>query len=158
MPVNVNVGFSRKVGEPNYGSRGASVHLEVELDGGALNDPERLRTEIETIFERARDAVDRELQREVSPVSESGGPSDGQPGHHGQNGHAKAARPATPNQIRAMQTIARHRAVDLCQLLDARFNGKTAEELTVVEASLLIDKLKSFPTPGDGDLTAVSWQ
>jgi hypothetical protein len=40
MSVNVNVGFSRKVGEPNEGSRGASVHLEVELDGAALNDPD----------------------------------------------------------------------------------------------------------------------
>jgi len=61
MPINVCVGFSRKVGEPNYGSRGASVHLEVELDRIAIDDPERFRSEIERIFEPARDAVDREL-------------------------------------------------------------------------------------------------
>jgi hypothetical protein len=46
----------------------------------------------------------------------------------------------------------------LCQLLDAKFNRKTAEELTIVEASLLIDQLKSFATPGARDSTAVSWQ
>jgi hypothetical protein len=158
MPVNVNVGFSRKVGEPNYGSRGASVHLEMELDRAVLDDPERFQTEIEVIFEQARSAVERELQRDVSPESESCGPSDGQPNHQGQNGCAGAPRPATPNQIRAIQTIARQRDVDLCQLLDAKFNGKTAEELTIVEASLLIDQLKSFATPGARDSRAVSWQ
>ena len=29
MSVTITVGFSRKVGEPNYGSRGASLHLEM---------------------------------------------------------------------------------------------------------------------------------
>jgi len=61
------VGFSRKVSEPNYGSRGASVHLEMELDRAALDDPERLQTEIEAIFEQARGAVERELERHASP-------------------------------------------------------------------------------------------
>ena len=150
MAIKVNVGFSRKVGEPNYGSRGASVHLEVELDRIALDDSELFGSEFEGIFERARDAVDRELQRDVSRASESGEPSDGQPNHHGQNGSARAPRPATPNQIRAIQTIARHRDVDLCHLLETRFGGKAAEDLSIMEASLLIDRLKSAPTSDEG--------
>jgi hypothetical protein len=28
--MKLNVGLSRKVGEPNYGSRGASVNLELD--------------------------------------------------------------------------------------------------------------------------------
>jgi hypothetical protein len=46
MAVTVHVGFSRKVGEPNFGSRGASVQLEVELYRSAIEDGERFRSAI----------------------------------------------------------------------------------------------------------------
>ena len=32
--LKLNAGISRKVGEPNYGSRGASVNVELELESG----------------------------------------------------------------------------------------------------------------------------
>jgi hypothetical protein len=154
MAVTVNVGFSRKVGEPNYGSRGASVHLEVELDRSAIENVERFRSAMERIFERARDAVDRELQRNLPRSSEPQADLDEcSEVVHSRNCRKRAPRPATPNQVRAIQAIAQHRAVDLSQLLDSKFNSKTAEELTVVEASQLIDRLKSFPIPSDADST-----
>ncbi len=153
MAVTVNVGFSRKVGEPNYGSRGASVHLEVELDRSAIEDGERFRSEMERIFERARDAVDRELQRNLPRSSEHANLDECAEVSHRQNGRKRAPRPATPNQLRAIQAIAQHRAVDLRQLLDVEFNSKMAEELTIVEASQLIDRLKSFPIPSDDNST-----
>jgi hypothetical protein len=152
MAVTVNVGFSRKVGEPNYGSRGASVHLEVELDRSAIEDGERFRSEMERIFERARDAVDQELQRTPPCSSEPQTDVDERSEViHSQNGRKRAPRPATPNQVRAIQSIAQHRAVDLSQILEGEFNSKTAEELTIVEASQLIDRLKAFPIPSDDD-------
>jgi hypothetical protein len=73
---------------------------------------------------------------------------------NGQNGGPWAPRLATPNPVRAIQTIARHQGVDLRPLLDAEFNAKPTEKLTVVEASLLIDQLKSSPIPDDTDSTA----
>ncbi|HEV8071935.1 MAG TPA: hypothetical protein VGP76_29745 [Planctomycetaceae bacterium] len=152
MAITVNVGFSRKVGEPNYGSRGASVHVEVELDRSAMEDGEQFQSEIERIFEQARDAVDRELLR--NPSSSSGSQADldeSSEATKNQNGRARAPRPATPNQVRAIQVIAQHRGVDLRPLLDVEFDAKTAEELTIVEASLLIDRLKSYPMPSDAD-------
>jgi len=155
MAIKLNVGFSRKVGEPNYGSRGASVNLEVELERSAIEDTERFRSEVEGVFERAREAVEQELQRDVSPAPapapESSTFRGGQSAAHGQNGDRQPARPATPNQIRAIETIARHQCIDLGPLLAAEFNGKTVEELTIVEASFLIDQLKSFPIPYDAD-------
>ncbi|HEV8071996.1 MAG TPA: hypothetical protein VGP76_30050 [Planctomycetaceae bacterium] len=152
MAVTVNVGFSRKVGEPNYGSRGASVQLELELDRSAIEGGERFQSEIDRIFELARDAVDRELQRNLVPSSELQPDLDEcSEATKSQNGRTRAPRPATPNQVRAIQAIAQNRGVDLSQLLAGEFDAKTAEELTIVEASRLIDRLQSFPMPSVAD-------
>ncbi len=63
MTVKLNIGLSRKVGEANYGSRGASIHLEVELDNGVLNDPATMRGRVRELYALARQSVDDELQR-----------------------------------------------------------------------------------------------
>ena len=36
MPMKLNVGVSRKVGLPDYGSVGASCNLELELESGLI--------------------------------------------------------------------------------------------------------------------------
>jgi hypothetical protein len=154
MAITIHVGFSRKVGEPNYGSRGASVQLEVELDRCAIEDGKRFQSEVERIFDLARDAVDHELQRNLAPSPEPQADLDEcSEATKSQNGRTRAPRPATPNQLRAIQAIALDRGVDLSQLLAAEFNRETAEELTIVEASRLIDRLKSVPMPSDADST-----
>jgi hypothetical protein len=61
MPMKLNVGLSRKVGEPNYGSRGASVNLELELDNSLVEQPERLRDRIRQLYQLAKASVDEEL-------------------------------------------------------------------------------------------------
>ena len=153
MAVTITVGFSRKVGEPNYGSRGASLHVEIELERSAMDDPERFESEVAGIFDRLREGVDRELRREVPLPSDTGGSSEGDSGEpKSSNGRRPVPRRATPNQIRAIESIARHRGVGLSQLLEIRFGGRTAEELSIVEASLLIDELQSFPVDGEGEL------
>ena len=37
MPVKINVGVAKKVGQPNFGSAGATCNVEFELDGGFDN-------------------------------------------------------------------------------------------------------------------------
>jgi hypothetical protein len=68
----------------------------------------------------------------------------GQPDRVGGNGHHPGLRPATPNQVRTIETIARDRGVDLTHVLHTKFDSRRTDELTIVDASLLIDFLKSL--------------
>ena len=61
MPLKLNVGLSRKIGEANFGSRGASVNLELELEAGLAGEPGRLHDRIRQLFRLAKDSVDEEL-------------------------------------------------------------------------------------------------
>jgi len=48
--LKLNVGFTKKVGEANYGSRGAAVNLELEFDSSLVGDAERLRERIKQLI------------------------------------------------------------------------------------------------------------
>jgi hypothetical protein len=59
----------------------------------------------------------------------------------GANG--RAPRPATPSQLRALVTIARRQHADLDGLLRAEYAVTRPEDLSLGEASRLIDQLKA---------------
>jgi mRNA-degrading endonuclease toxin of MazEF toxin-antitoxin module len=56
--LKLNAGFSRKVGEPDFGSRGASVNVELELDSNLIRDSEAFCAQIRNPV-RPRPAVRR---------------------------------------------------------------------------------------------------
>jgi hypothetical protein len=60
--IKLNAGFSRKVGEANYSSRGASVNVDLELESALIQEPEKLHEKIRVLFGIAKKAVDEELQ------------------------------------------------------------------------------------------------
>ena len=130
MPLKLNIGLSRKVGEANYGSRGASINLEVELDSGVLQDAAQLRDRVRDLYQLARQSVDDELHRAsndaaVTPVAgaatnringharhlthqngrDANGDSNGHPSRQ-QNGHGHANGPSerTVEVARASQS------------------------------------------------------
>ena len=70
MSLKASIGFSRKIGEPHFSSRGASVNLELELDTSLLEQPARLLERLHDAFELARTAVDAELNG-VTPLYRS---------------------------------------------------------------------------------------
>jgi len=60
------------------------------------------------------------------------------------------SRRTTNSQVRAIETIAQRQRIDLVNLLSERFQTPTAEYLSIVEASRLIDELKER-AEGNGD-------
>jgi hypothetical protein len=76
------------------------------------------------------------------------GHQNGNGRHNGNgNGHATARRSggrrATASQARALRAIADRQGLDLAADLQNRFGVQTPEDLSITEASSLIDELKS---------------
>ena len=142
--LKLNVGFNRKIGEANYSSRGASVNLELELDSGLAGDPERLKERVRQMFLLAKASVEEELHAPATANTNGKGTN----GH--QNGRQQTkARRATASQVRALHAIADRQHLDLATVLRERFRTDQAEELSITEASELIDSLKGA-TNGKG--------
>lgn len=151
--LKLNVGITKKIGEANYGSRGATVNLELECDSSLAGDSERLRERIKQLFAMARASVEEEL----AGAKSNGACANGDGKTHSQtngNGHTAGrrrdgTRPATASQVRALGAIAERQGIELGDKLNAMFGVRTASELTITEASGLIDELKGA-TGGGG--------
>ena len=68
MPLKLNVGLQKKLGLPDYGSIGATCHVEIELSASALDDPEGFRRQVRGAYAACTRAVEEELaQHKVAP-------------------------------------------------------------------------------------------
>ena len=150
MPMKLNVGVSRKVGLPDYGSVGASCNLELELESTLLErDLQAFHNQIRGAYVVVHQAVHNELARLQSLAdskaeapawtSGRGASANGQAGES-RNGQSRwfqeapsrGRKPATPNQVKAIRAIARSQDTDLESLLrhecDAGRPDRPAEE------------------------------
>jgi len=143
--LKINIGHNRKIGEPNYGSRGASVHFEVEVDHGLVEQPQALRQKIRELFVQAQAAVREELHGpETNGTQRPATNGHQQPAT---NGHQRPQRMATSSQVRAIHAIANRQRTNLSELLQELGIGRL-EELSIGSASELIDRLKSTQSVG----------
>jgi hypothetical protein len=139
MPLKLSVGVSRKLGQPDYGSVGATCGAELELDAALLrDDPEEFDRRVRSAYAACARAVDAELARPAAPPA--------RPASH--EGHADAGpagrapgRPATPRRLRALGALARSRGVGPDELLAGR--GLDAGTVSAAEASRLISGLRA---------------
>ena len=174
MPMKLNVGLSRKVGEPNYGSRGATVNLELELDSTLVAEPERLQERIRELFGLAKASIDEELHIEPTQPAANMQRSTTQPAtpHRqphatGRNGASRSTTngyrsngngrpptnnppPATASQIRALHAISNRLGLNLETEIQDRFDITDAATLTIAEASQLIDDLNNNTATAGG--------
>lgn len=130
-------GLSKKVGEPNYGSRGASVTVEMELDSVTLRQPERLKQHIRCAFDRVREAIEEELGRPGPAAGHVGGSESAPARRNGTN----PDRPASSSQLRLLRVLADRRGEELADLVRDRCGKEDPAELTLKQASRLIDEL-----------------
>ena len=154
MPLRLNVGLSKKVGMPDYGSLGASCHVEVELDQSLVfDDVETLQERITHAYAACRQAVTDELARQLNV--DNGHTTNGQaPSHssaerqqssgpsNGHNGHR-----ATQKQLDfALQLAGEIRGLGVRRLesISQTMFDKPLADLSSLDASGLIDVLKDI--------------
>ena len=160
MPLKLNVGLSKKIGLPDYGSLGASCHVEVELDGSLLRDDlETFHRHVHDVFTACRQAVNDELARHQAPADSSTSPPANRPEPRSQpaspaNGNNANANGNGSNGHRASQKqqnyvsqlagqisgLGARRLESLAQKMFA----KPLADLTSLDASALIDTLKAI--------------
>jgi hypothetical protein len=163
MSTKINVGLSRKIGQPNFGSLGASCHIDLEIDPQTASlGPEAIQRQILTAFTICRQAIDAELAKSDQPhmlfAACGFHPAEQPSATRRQKYHPPAIdpsvatpprqpRPATAAQIKALHTIASRAGLTLANELQQQCGLTNPQQLTIQQASRMIDHLKQSLAP-----------
>jgi len=154
MPLKLNVGLARKIGQPDYGSVCASCHVECELDAMLLaSDLDRFQEHVRDVFVACSQAVHSELARQQSINPANGTATSASPrmpadrsarskatATNGQDHHISGKQLAYAKQLAGQ---IRGLGAGQLEALAVKMHGKAVSELSSLEASSLIDTLKA---------------
>ena len=152
MTHKVTVGLQQKIGQPNFGSIGASCSVEVHLDDDEATHPDLVTARVRQAFAQCRECIAKELSlHDVTPPIEAGmRPVANQEANRVPDRHSssdRAPRAATEAQVRAIRAIASKARISLASELEQGFGVQSPNQLTVAQASQLIDSLKQGLSP-----------
>ena len=152
MPLKLTIGQSRKVSK-DYNSQGFSVSLDAELANEAVNDPAVIHDAANRLFEFCDQLLTEQVnqhQRDRSqnkPNSRHNGNgrhgTPTRPNGNGQSDHRREEpRRLTSAQQRAITNMARRLDQDADDWAAREYDVDGVTNLTVRQASDLIDQLK----------------
>ena len=146
MAAKLSVGLQKKLGLPGNSSIGASCHVEFEVETSLMeSNLEGFHQKAHSAYSACQQAINEQLARYQSTPPNLNDPPrsqlNGQNNPNPQQVRQESSR-ATRNQIRSIFAIARSQGLDPLQILRTRFNLDLPEDLTIREASSLIDELK----------------
>lgn len=145
MPLRVNLGVSEKVGQPEFGSLGASCSLELELAPCLLeNDLDTFHQHVRNAYVACRQAVKDELARDSSDVPVTRRRDDN--GHVQPNGSGRRSEyQASDKQLNYARRLASQiQGLGRIDDLVMRMFEKPVSDLSSFEASSVIDQLKAI--------------
>jgi len=145
--IKLHVSACKKITDGNYGSRGGSVGIEVEVDSSLVGDSAKLQAQIRHLFELARRSLTEELQANNEPASiEDSRYQLNESTFNGNGaGHAvtvPTVRYASEKQLALIQGLLRKSKIPYQPLLGECKVG-SFNELTVQQASRMIESLKA---------------
>jgi hypothetical protein len=158
MPLKLNVGLSKKIGLPDYGSLGATCLVEVELPAGLLDDGcDQFHEPVRRLYASCGQAVEDELARHGQDGDDDARRPGASAAHYngesiknparGSRRTGSATHHASAKQLDyAAQLAGRIRGLGERRLesLSQRMFGKSVADLSSLDASGLIDALKAI--------------
>lgn len=162
MPIILKLGLTKKIGQPDYGSLAASCYVEVEVDSHLLQgDLEGFHRQARSAYAACSQAVSDELargqtrpensqnHRHGTTAARSHNRTTSSPTNHTRGRSSQGTpRSATNSQVRAIEAIAKREQLDLISILREQFDVQAAGDLSIGEASALIDQLKETANQG----------
>lgn len=166
MPLTLQIGLTKKLGLPDYGSVGAMCNVSVELDGSLLHDDlEGSHRHVHNAYVACSQAVNDELARQKTSAGGSpdartskatqetdgnGAYADGNgipPNGNHTGGNGNGGLRASEKQVNYVNQLARQirgLGVRRLETLTNKMFNKPLADLTSFDASSLIDTLKAI--------------
>ena len=144
--IKLHVSACKKITDGNYGSRGGTVGIEIEVDSSLVGDSAKLQAHIRHLFELARRSLAEELlaNNEHASVEELRHQRNDDSFNGNGAGNAVTAVPvryASEKQILCIQGLARKHGVPVLELLK-QAGVRVFNDMSVRQASAMIESLK----------------
>ncbi len=148
MGIKLNVGISKKIGLPDYGSAGSQCNLEIKLDSSALDHPEEFHRRVREAYAACRSAVEDELGNHRARANRDTRPTtapkteyrNSTPPERNENRFPVSAKQLDfiGKLSKGIKGLSARKLDEYCQ----HTFGKISTELSSQEASKLIESLK----------------